>query len=143
VWGSPGLSTGTDTWPALTGEAVEFSITFTGLPGGVTIDQSADPTPLSFNDFTRFHSTGDSTIWTPTYSGGNTVTFDPPSGFSLAPGTDFFVNIAFTGGPVNGVQFTGDFITAATVPEPGSLLLVAVGLLSAALCARRRISKEW
>jgi len=144
VWGTPGLGSGDDTWPAATDPAVEFSITFTGLPGGVTIDQSPDPSPTAFDDFTRDHNANDTVIWTPTYTGGNTVTFDAPAGYTLTPGTQFYINIAFAGGTVNTVDFTGDFVTTEVlggqVPEPGSLLLVGLGLISTAIFARKRLT---
>jgi hypothetical protein len=138
VWGSPGLGENYNTWPTGDGQAVSFSITFTGLPDGVTIDQTADTMPTGFDDFSRFHNDTDTIIWTPSYSGGDSVTFTAPSGYSMPAGTEFYVNIAFAGGTVDTVDFTGDWTTAA-VPEPGSLLLAAVAFLGMAALARRRV----
>jgi hypothetical protein len=144
VWGTPGLGTGDDTWPAATDPAIAFTITFSSLPGGVTIDQSADPSPTAFDDFTRGHNADDTVIWTPTYTGGNTVTFNAPGGYSLTPGTQFYINIAFAGGTIDTVNFTGDFVTTEVlggeVPEPGSLLLAGLGLISIAIFARKRLT---
>ena len=124
VWGTPGLSGGNDIWPAGNGAAIAFTITFSGLAGGITIDSSADPNPSGFDDFTRFHSNGDSVIWTPSV-GGNTVTFTAPGGGSLTAGTPFFTNIAFSGGLVYTVTFSGMW-TTSDVPEPGTLSLVGL-----------------
>jgi PEP-CTERM motif len=134
VWGTPGLGAGNDAWPSGIGSATAFTITFTGLPNGVTIDQTADPTPFSFDDYTRFQSPNGSSVWTPNYSGGNSVTFTAPG--PMTAGTNFFVNVAFTGGAVNdSIGFNGSF---TTTPEPGSLSLMFVGLAGAAILARRR-----
>ena len=130
TWGTPGLGTGSNTWPTGNGDAIAFTITFTGLPTGVTIDQTPDSNPTGFTDFTRFHSNGDSVVWTPTYSGGDSVTFTAPVGFDLPPGTEFYTNVAFSGGTVSGVQFTGDWTTTAEVPEPATLPLLGFGLMA-------------
>ena len=139
VWGIPELGSSDEFWPSGVGDAVSFSITFTGLPGGVTIDQTADPAPTGFDDYTRFHNGDDTIIWTPSYSDGDTVTFtaSTPSEY-LSAGTPFYVNIAFTGGTVDTVDFTGDW-TTAEVPEPGSLSLAVLAFLGMAAFARRRI----
>jgi hypothetical protein len=144
VWGTPGLGDAYETWPAGSDPAIAFSITFTGLPVGVTIDEAADPHPTSSDDFTRFHNAADTVIWIPTYTGGNSATFNAPGAYSMPSGTQFYINIAFSGGAVNSVTFTGDFETTGVlpvggVPEPGSLALVAMTLSAAALFARNRI----
>ncbi len=143
VWGTPGLSNGDVTWPAGTDPAIAFTITFTDLPDGVTIDQSPDPYPTGFDDYTRDHNSTDTVIWTPTYTGGDSVTFNAPTGYTLTPGTQFYINVAFAGGTVDTVNFTGDFETTEVlggeVPEPSSLSLVALGLFGAAIFARKRL----
>lgn len=144
VWGSPGLLLGQDTWPTGDGQALSFTIIFTSLPVGVTIDQTPDPTPASIDDFTRFESSLDTVIWTPSYAGGNSVMFTPPGSYSIPTGAQFFVNVAFTGdaaslGAMSTVQFTGDWTTTSTVPEPDSVSLLILGLSGAGLLLRRRI----
>ena len=133
VWGVPGLGAANATWGDSSASAVAFTITFTNLPGGVTIDQTSDPDPSSFDDYTRFIDLDDSVVWTPSYSGGNTVTFTGP-GDQLSFGTDFFLNIAFTGGNIETADFTGSW-TVASVPEPGTLALTGLVLLGAAVLA--------
>jgi hypothetical protein len=142
VWGVPGLGALSLTWPSGNGDALSFTVTFTGLPGGVTIDQTADPAPNSFDDFTRFQDITNLTltaVWTPSYTGGNSVTFTDPSAGGMPAGDVFFVNVAFTGGTVDAATFTGDWTTdapVAGVPEPGSLSLAGLVLVGAAMFAR-------
>ncbi|HLK69456.1 MAG TPA: hypothetical protein VKU19_38760 [Bryobacteraceae bacterium] len=135
VWGMPGLGSFSQNWPAATDPALSLTITFTGLAPGVTIDQAADPARTGFDDFTRFHEIGDSIVWTPSYTGGNSVTFTAPKGFELDSGDDFFVNVAFTGGMISTASFTGSWSTrsSSAVPEPGTLLLAAAAVAMVAV----------
>src|SRR5437879_5199904 len=137
VWGVPGFGNGNATWPSGNGNALSFTIAFTGLPGGVSIDQTPDPNPTGVDDFTRFHRGDDGVIWTPVYGGGNSVTFTAP--IIMPAGTDFFVNVAFTGDVGSSVSFTGNWVTdTAAVPEPGSFGLVAVAILAAGIFFGKR-----
>ena len=137
VWGVPGFGNGNATWPSGNGNALSFTITFTGLPGGVSIDQTPDPNPTGANDFTRFHRGDDGVIWIPGYTGGNSVTFTAP--IIMPAGTDFFVNVAFTGDVGSSVSFTGNWDTdVKAVPEPGSFGLLAVAILAAGIFFGKR-----
>ena len=153
IWGIPGLGNGNQTWPLGVGNLISFTITFNGLPAGVAIDQTPDPSPTGVDDFTRFHRGDDGVIWIPSFSGTNTVTFDPPTGYSMPPGTEFFLNIAFTDGMTaasaasvqfTNIDFTGSWTTDAVeaVPEPASISLVALAALGAALIGRRQLRAE-
>src|SRR5580698_5906587 len=55
TWGIPGLGLGNATYGG-PDALIEFSITFTNLPVGITIDQTPDPTPFGYDDFTRFQA---------------------------------------------------------------------------------------
>ena len=149
IWGIPGLGDGNQTWPPGVGNLLSFTITFNGLPTGVAIDQSPDTNPTGVDDFTRFHRGDDGIIWTPSFTGTNSVTFDPPTGYSMPPGTEFFINIAFNDGgtaPTSTVQFTtvdftGSWTTdaVADIPEPATVSLVTLALFGTAVMARRRL----
>jgi hypothetical protein len=131
VWGVPGLGDGNATWTG-SGPVDDFTITFTGL----TIDQTPDPNPTGVGDFTRFHL-ADDTPWTASFIGTDTVHFTAPDpSHWLYPGTQFFVNIAFTDQNVETVTFTGSW--SEPVPEPSSLLLIGTGLIGAAGSLRRK-----
>jgi len=107
VWGTPGLGFGDDVWTGSPG-VVGFTITFLNLPAGVTIDQT--PNSGGFNDDTRF--AGLDGLWVPIFTGGNTVTFIGSTD-SLSAGSPFFVNVAFAGGTVTTVNFTGEWFQLA------------------------------
>jgi hypothetical protein len=154
-WGSPGVLALATLWPGspTPQDITDFTITFTGLPTGVTIDPASLSTgPCGRNDEfiigTEFCSSYDAGItpfvpWTPTLSNGDdTITWE--GGFFpytiLNGGASYFVSIFFTG-PVSSVTFTGGWSTPAAVPEPGSLLLLAT---AAGLCVavlRRRAAR--
>lgn len=134
VWGVPGLGRSSVDWPPGNGLATSLTVTFTGLPLGVSIDQTPDPAPTLLDDFTRLEAgCNPCTIWTPSYIAGNTVTFSAPIGGPVIPSENLFVNVAFTGGAVPSVTFTGAWTTA--VPEPTSLSLTVPALLGAAVYA--------
>jgi hypothetical protein len=146
-WGSPGVGEGVLPWPGppTPQDITDFTITFTGLPTGVTIDPTSLATPAqdcagNANGGTVFCSSFPSlfTQWIPTLSNGNdTITWEAPAGISLNGGDNYFANIFFTGA-VSSVTFTGGWSSPTPVPEPGSLLFVAAGLCAVVL--RRRLS---
>jgi hypothetical protein len=122
-WGIPGPGLATLLWPG-SGIETEFTVTFTNLPAGVTIDQ--DPTDT---ELVVFSPPNINQTWTPSFSpDGLTVTFTAPGGSSLAPGDSFFVNAIFNGQPsTDGVSFTGAFDPQLATPEPASLTLLGLG----------------
>lgn len=135
-WGIPGLFAGTVNWPAGSPVVGQFSVTFTGLPMGVSIDPVPPPTiPGGSDESTRFSNLTDSVLWDRTIA-GNTVTFQAPPGTFLNPGDNFFINVAFDGPivPAN-LQFSGAF---QLIPEPASLAVFALVGLAGGVYARRR-----
>lgn len=137
-FGSPGVSQGVLAWPGspTPQDITDFTVTFSGLPTGVTIDPTSLATAAqdcagNASGGTVFCSTvsGSYVQWTPTLSNGNdTITFEAPTGDSLNSGNDYFVNIFFNGNEGASVAFTGGWSSTSTVPEPGSLLLTVAGL---------------
>jgi hypothetical protein len=140
VFGSPGLGAGEVAWPSGVGTLQSFTITFTGLPSGVSIDQTPDPG--GFNDTTRMY--GGAAVFTPSFTGSNTVTFTAPAGSNLTAGTQVFVNIAFTGGTVTTVQFSGSWNGATSVPtlSKWGLALCSLLLMGLALWKLPRLSDD-
>ena len=136
VWNLPGFGSFNATWPSGVGNALAFTITFSGLPGGVSIDQTPDSDPTGFTDFTRFHYGDDSVIWTRTFTGSNTVTFTEPGATTMPPGTPFFANIAFNGGNFSSATFTGSF---TTTPEPATFALMFAGVGAVVVLRRRKL----
>ena len=72
---------------------------------------------MGFDNYTRFHNTVgsdvDAVVWTPSYTGGDTVPLTAPAGLGLTMGTGFYVNLRFTADTVDTVNFTGDWTTNA------------------------------
>jgi hypothetical protein len=127
-WGSPGFSKGlTPSAEAVT--VNDFEITFAhpldaaeiGLPGGCGGTETGG---------TVFCLGGASTPWTPSFSAltPDMITFTAPSAAaSLAPGQDYFVNVALLAGDgVSGGAFTGSWSVAVPVPKPGTLASLAL-----------------
>jgi hypothetical protein len=143
-WSSPGLGLGTTQWPGAPTQQdiTDFTITFTGLPTGVTIDPGslATPADVCSGVFTVFCSGPTFLVgnqWVSTLSNGNdTITSAAPAGISLNGGDFYFVNVLFTG-PVSSVTFTGGWSTPTPVPEPATLGLLSIGLLAISYVGRR------
>jgi len=133
TWGVPGLGQGNASYGG-PDALIEFSVTFTNLPVGITIDETPDPTPLGYDDYTRFQGLN-GVYWNIAYTGTNTVTFFAPgNGSGIQAGQQFFVNVAFAGGALTTVAFTG---TETTIPEPSTFALLGAGLGVAGLIGRK------
>jgi hypothetical protein len=128
--------------PPTPGDITDFTITFTELPAGVTIDPTSLSTGQNCAACTQFASSPfvAGNQWVPVLSNGNdTITFTAPTGFELNFGREYFVNILFTGRE-SSVTFTGGW---SSVPEPGSGSLLLLGT-AAGLCVavlRRRAAR--
>jgi len=121
----------------------EFTITFTGLPAGLTIDPASldtfDCANLSVVSGATFcNLNGDHPEWPAVLSNGNdTITFTARPGSSLIEDDFFFFRIFFTA-PVDSVSFTGGW--SSPVPEPRSLSLMGtlLGLYAIGFLRMRR-----
>jgi len=132
-WGSPGIGLGFETWNGSI--AVEdFTITFTSFANGVQITNlEMGPTCGTGNETVFCEASGSLIPWTPVLSnGGATVTFTAPSPLMLLPGDSFYINIYFSGDEGSSVTFTGGW-SQETVPEPFTLGLTGLGLLTVAI----------
>jgi hypothetical protein len=145
AWGTPGLFDGIATWGGANSES-EFTITFTGLPAGVTITP-IDLTVGGSTPTTRFDDVTQSIDWNGTISpDGHTVDFVAPAGSPLKPGDGFFINVAFSASAGSSVSFSGAFDPqASAVPLPSAFnigaasMLVGLGCLS--LSNRRKATR--
>jgi hypothetical protein len=137
-WGIPGYGDGAINWPGPGGEINDLTITFSGLPTGVEIDElSSDECT---DDATGLCDVATGTAWTGTISdGGAEVTFTAPDGTYLGAGDPFFVNVLFSGDEGTTVTFTGGW--SSPVPEPSSVILLLTTLLAVAFVARKRIAR--
>ncbi|HTS49689.1 MAG TPA: PEP-CTERM sorting domain-containing protein [Bryobacteraceae bacterium] len=153
-FGSPGVGESVLPWPGAPTpvDITDFTITFTRLPEGVTIDPASLATPGQdcgggASGGTVFCSPGPGsepfpgyTQWIPTLSNDDrTITFDAPAGISLTAGDDYFVNIFFTQSEGEAVNFTGGW--SSPVPEPMSILLLGTVTVLCTLALRRRAAR--
>src|SRR5215472_12527483 len=132
-WGSPGIGLGFETWNASI-PVEDFTITFTSLVNGVQITNlEFGPTCSTGNETVFCEASGTLIPWTPVLSnGGATVTFTAPGSQMLLPGDSFYINIFFSGDEGSSVTFRGGW-SQETVPEPFTLGLTGLGLLTAAI----------
>ena len=137
-WGSPGIGLGFETWNASI-PVEDFTITFTSLVNGVQITNlEMGPTCGTGNETVFCEASGTLIPWTPVLSnGGATVTFTAPSPLMLLPGDSFYINIYFSGDEGSSVAFTGGW-SQETVPEPFTLGLTGLGLLTVTIRRWRR-----
>jgi hypothetical protein len=135
-WGAPGVGAGSEAFKSTMSGIEDFTITFSGLGSGIVIDNLETPGNCSGFDLTTRFCVG-GTMWTPVISnGGLTITFTAPGGNTIANGTQFFVNIAFSGHEQDTASFTGGWSVAA--PEPSAVFTIAIGLVALGLLGWRR-----
>ncbi len=134
------------------GEATGIDFSLAGLVFGTSGDFLAIPffTPVTFSDFVFNPSTPENPLWVVSF-GGATYSFAADI-FSIASQSDVFLNIVGSGTlsatgfddtagswsftmTTQGSQFGW---SSATVPAPGSLLLLSLGLFGLGASARRR-----
>ncbi|GGA65637.1 hypothetical protein GCM10011507_16530 [Edaphobacter acidisoli] len=145
-WGSPGLNQGVLAWSGSVSNITDLSITFTGLPQGVVIDDLGTICGGGAYGGTVL-CTGTTGaylpyLWTSTISnGGDTITFDALPGVTLGPGQSYFLNILFSGSEGDTVNFTGGWSSPSTVPEPGTVWLMSAGCAALGDLVRRRRSR--
>jgi hypothetical protein len=142
-WGSPGVDQFITPYDETTA-ATDFEITFTGVsldPAEITIGSASACAGRGDGGTTFCAATGDP--WTPSFdpSHPSSIAFFAPAGVSLAPGTEYFVNIFLLGAQPTSVEFSGAWTTEAT-PEPGSLLLLGTGLAFGARRLRRKFGSK-
>lgn len=140
-WGSPGPGLGVLAWTGSVGDITDLSITFSGLPDGVVIDDPGTGCIGGPSGGTVLctGTTEDALVnlWTPTISAdGSTITFDAPAGVTLGPGQAYFANVFFSGDEGDTVDFAGGW--SSPVPEPGTVWLLGAGLAALGEVVRRR-----
>jgi hypothetical protein len=123
-WSIPGVGDRSVAWNGSSSES-EFTITFEGLPSGISISPIFAPLFVDTTTGIPWNGT--------TSSSGDTVTFFAPSGNPLNVGDFFFVNVAFRGDAGPAVSFTGAFDpqlgpSVLSTPEPSSLALCGMAI---------------
>ncbi len=92
-----------------------------------TIFISSFTLPTNGKDFTEFVEIG---------FGATGINFD--TGQTIGVGGGAIGKISFSFNPETGLYYPGDFVQKATVPEPGTLGLIGVGIIGILGSARKR-----
>ena len=143
AWGVPGLGYGEVTYNTTTGyAATDFTISFSYF-----VNSAIDQTPATlaaYEETTRFVSDvgGTLTLWTPVFDGTKSVTFNAPTGVSLVNGDQYFVNVVFYNGKVNGSDagFSAGFSTVVPETSTWAMMLAGFGALAFAGYRRRAVA---
>jgi hypothetical protein len=138
AWGTPGLGAGEVPYGSST-PANDFEISFLTVVTGASILETPSPFAGGYNEFTRFDAGG--VEWTPTYVGGSQVIFTAPAGTWLTSGEDYFVNVVFTNGTLNGSNAGFSAVFTATVPEAPTWAMMLLGFAGLGYAAVRRGAK--
>jgi hypothetical protein len=143
AWGAPGLGAATNTFQTKTSyTANNFEISFVYFCS-TAIDQTPSSDPGGYNEQTRFTSDvgGILTAWTPVFNGAQSVKFLAPTGVFLSNGDQYFVNVVFDHGDLNGTSagYTAGFsYTTGAVPELSTWAMMLAGFGALGVAGYRR-----
>ncbi|HEU0154489.1 MAG TPA: PEP-CTERM sorting domain-containing protein [Stellaceae bacterium] len=133
-WGSPGVFLG-DTASNETVTVSDFEITFAS-----PIDPASVASPTCSGSTTAFCLLVGG-LWTTVFDPAtpDSIAFVAPTGVSLDPGAQYFVNVfLLPGDGVSGEAFSG--VWTAAVPEPVGLAVLGTALFGFGFARRRRSS---
>jgi hypothetical protein len=139
VWGAPGLVRGTNVFNTSTGNtANDFNISFS-YSTDAAILTTPSPSPIDYNEYTRFTSDvgGVISAWTPVY-GAKSVTFNAPTGVFLSNGDEYFVNVIFTDGSIDGSNAGFNAAFSNAIPETSTWLMMLAGFGALGFVGYRR-----